>query len=602
MRDLSHVWPCRADIKIVRGNGNTSNSPNGSAAPLEIEPNSVALLAALEAASEGILIFDSQLRLLHITETFRAQMRLQTEGPFLEPELLDLLNRADLTPESLACVRGLLANLEDAQTPSALDLRLRDRTLLRFQLRKPSADLFAAYLSRGSDQEHEHGTASNHTDLLTGLASRARFEDAIGSTLKQTSKFAILLLDLDGFKLVNDTLGHAAASALLVRVAQRLRTATREDDIVARLDGEKLAILITTSASSEAAAQVGRRILDLVQRTYLINGQVVTMAASIGIALAPDHGCDSQSLLRNADLALEHPKAGGGPRLSVFEPAMLERAVARRTNELDLRSALPLRQFEVHYQPQVSMEGALVGFEALVRWRHPERGLIPPNDFLPLVEEIGLMSAVGDWVLRSACREAAHWPQDLIVAVNASPLQIEGGRFADSVRRALACTGLPGRRLEIEITEGALLCNNDVVMRTLAELRSFGVRIAMDDFGTGYASLSQLARFPFDKIKIDRSLVAGSEAKKRAIVRAITAMGHSLGVRTVAEGVEEHEQMERLKHDGCSVVQGYLYGRPVPVSEVPAVISKLYRVRHESTSIPEPIFYEHSSPDCVLQP
>jgi EAL domain-containing protein (putative c-di-GMP-specific phosphodiesterase class I) len=254
------------------------------------------------------------------------------------------------------------------------------------------------------------------------------------------------------------------------------------------------------------------------------------------------------------------------------------RAQARRTGELDLRQALALRQFEVHYQPQIDIKTrGLVGFEALVRWRHPEKGLIPPGDFLALAEEINVIIPLGDWVLTTACREAMKWPDSVVVAVNASPIQFETGRFADSVRSALDGTKLPARRLEIEVTEGVLLREKQAVLDTLRDLRSMGVRIAMDDFGTGHASLSQLARFSYDKIKIDRSLVGPDRdnTKNRAIVRAISALGASLGISTMAEGIETEDQLERIERDGCGSVQGYLFSKPMPASQLEKVISDL---------------------------
>jgi EAL domain-containing protein (putative c-di-GMP-specific phosphodiesterase class I) len=257
---------------------------------------------------------------------------------------------------------------------------------------------------------------------------------------------------------------------------------------------------------------------------------------------------------------------------------MERKAQDRRTSELELRRALALRQLEVHYQPQVNTKtNQLVGFEALVRWRHPERGLIPPGNFLPLAEEIGLIAPIGEWVLRTACREATTWPSDITVAVNASPLQFDAGNYASVVQKALQATGLPGERLEIEVTEGILLRNDEIILKTLQDLREMKVRIAMDDFGTGYASLSQLARFPFDKIKIDRSLAGfeGENIKQRAIVRAITALGESLGVCTLAEGVEDAAQISRLRQDGCHSVQGYFYGKPMPASQAAELIARM---------------------------
>ncbi len=387
-----------------------------------------------------------------------------------------------------------------------------------------------------------------------------------------------MLIDLDRFKAVNDTLGHAAGDTLLRLAAERLQSAVRIGDVVARFGGDEFAVLLDPSPNADEPARIGRRILDLVQRTYLINGQLVNIGTSIGIAQAPEDGADCKMLLRNADLALYQAKDSGRASFQFFDIGMERRALERRAHELDLRKALVLHQFELHYQPQVGAPGQrLIGFEALIRWRHPVRGLLPPNSFLPLAEEIGVIVPIGEWVLRTACREAMKWPSGITIAVNASPLQFETGNFAESVRHALQSTGLPGERLEIEITEGILLRNDQAVLKALHQLREMKVRIAMDDFGTGYASLSQLARFPFDKIKIDRSLAGfeGDNLKQRAIVRAITALGESLGVCTLAEGCETEDQLERLQSDGCASVQGYLFGKPVPAEQAMDIIRRL---------------------------
>jgi diguanylate cyclase (GGDEF)-like protein len=417
-------------------------------------------------------------------------------------------------------------------------------------------------------------------DPLTGLASRRSFELAVAESLQSSSNnpIAVILVDLDRFKAVNDTLGHAAGDSLLRLAAERLKASTRKEDLVARTSGDQFGVLIRPSTTLDEPRAIASRILDLVQRTYLIEGQLVNIGTSMGIAQSPTDGKDSNTLLRSAALALYHSKFSGRGNFQFFDAQMEREAQTRRTSELELRRALVLRQFEVHYQPQVNTKvNRLVGFEALVRWRHPERGLIPPANFLPLAEEIGLIIPIGEWVLHTACQEAAKWPQDITVAVNASPLQFDAGNYAKMVSKALSATGLPGERLEIEVTEGILLRNDDVILKTLHDLREMKVRLAMDDFGTGYASLSQLARFPFDKIKIDRSLAGfeGENIKQRSIVRAITALGESLGVCTLAEGVEDAAQVLRLQQDGCHSVQGYFYGKPMPAGDAEELIARM---------------------------
>jgi diguanylate cyclase (GGDEF)-like protein len=496
--------------------------------------------------------------------------------------VLDLLARSSLDPSSIENAKqNIIAFTNDAPPVSVL-LKSRDQSqAIRMRLRSVGQQYRTASFEAATSEVTEAKAVNEFAlkDSLTGLAARHYFEDQLARVLEQRSEesVALLLIDLDRFKAVNDTLGHAAGDSVLKLVAERLRTAVGEHDVVARLGGDEFAVVMHPTTAPDGIIKAAERILDLVQRTYLIEGQLVNIGVSIGIAKSPRDGNDSVSLLRSADLALYHSKSSGRATYHFFEEHMGLRAQARRTNELELRRALALRQLELFYQPQVdATNNRLQGFEALLRWRHPERGMIPPGDFLPIAEEIGVIVSIGDWVLRTACREASKWPNHLTVAVNASPLQFDAGNYAEAVRRALEQTGLPGERLEIEVTEGIMLRNDETVYNTLNELRAMKVRIAMDDFGTGYASLGQLARFPFDKIKIDRSLVSadGDNLKQRAIVRAITALGHSLGVSTLAEGIETAEQLARLRGDGCSSVQGFFYSKPVPASQIQEMLER----------------------------
>lgn len=548
------------------------------------QPLSPLLMAALDDSQTGLLIFDTQLRLLHVTSQIPQLIELQSDEPIESLDVLQLLSKSALDKNSIASAKNRITEFSRNALAAPILLHNQDRSRhIRMKLRSIGQDYRVASFETASPEELAEIRVSEFAtrDSLTGLASRRAFENAVTEALAQKPEesIAILLLDLDRFKAVNDTLGHAAGDAVLRLAAERLKAAVRKADMVARLGGDEFAVLVSPCPSAEEPTSIANRILDLVQRTYFIEGQLVNVGTSIGIARSPNDGTQCADLLRSADLALYHSKTSGRATFHFFEAHMEQRAQARRTNELELRRALALRQLEVFYQPQVDTTvGRLVGFEALLRWRHPERGLVPPGEFLPIAEEIGVIVPIGDWVLRTACREAMNWPDDVVVAVNASPLQFDTGNFAESVRRALKHTGLPGKRLEIEITEGIMLRNDDTVLKTLQELRSMHVRIAMDDFGTGYASLSQLARFPFDKIKIDRSLAGfeGNNPKQRAIVRAITSLGKSLGVCTLAEGVENADQVERLQLDGCASVQGYFFGRPVPTSELNQVISRLY--------------------------
>ncbi|MGI4795759.1 MAG: putative bifunctional diguanylate cyclase/phosphodiesterase [Janthinobacterium lividum] len=418
-------------------------------------------------------------------------------------------------------------------------------------------------------------------DPLTGLCNRALFQERVNVAVSNSTEsllgYSVILVDLDRFKAVNDTLGHPIGDALLRLVAKRLLSVVRKHDVVARLGGDEFALLISPTLDLDALAVLARRLIDVLGRPYLVEGHLVNVGASIGIAVSPREGLQYEALMRNADLALYASKNGGRNIFSFFEPDMDSRAMARRTLEIDLRKALALREFELHYQPQVDLDSnAVVGFEALLRWRHPERGLVSPADFIPLAEEIGLIVPLGEWVMREACVSAMQWPDEVSVAVNVSPRQFEDcGRLVDMVAKALAASGLPGTRLEVEITESVLLGNEAGVLDALHRIRAMGVRVAMDDFGTGYSSLSQLSSFPFDKIKIDRSFVTNGDARggHDAIIRAITALGVSLGMSTIAEGVETSDQLARIRTEGCTSVQGYLFSKPVPSAQVDALIA-----------------------------
>ena len=426
------------------------------------------------------------------------------------------------------------------------------------------------------DELCTHCPARSAADPLTGLADRRQFRDRLAAALAEPRPPmgegpGVLLIDLDRFKAVNDALGHPAGDALLQSAGRRLRSALRPGDTAARLGGDEFAVLLGKPGGREAVGAVAARLVELLARPYILRGQVALVGASIGIALAPEDGTDPDTLLSRADLALYQSKAQGRGRCSFFVPELQARAEARRALELGLRAALPRGEFALHYQPQLDLGARrLSGFEALLRWQRPGIGLVPPNDFIPLAEEIGLIGGIGAWVLRTATAEAASWPAPLCVAVNVAPQQFQDGQLVGTVRAALEAAALPGDRLELEITESALLEDGGWgTMGQLQALKAWGVRISLDDFGTGYSSLSQLRSFPFDRVKIDRSF-----ADDAAVVRAVAALGASLGMRTTAEGVETAAQLERIRAEGCTEAQGYLLGRPVPASELPEVIRR----------------------------
>ena len=427
--------------------------------------------------------------------------------------------------------------------------------------------------------ESTAGVPDGRTDSLTGLSDRRWFRERLTALLErpdEADQVALLMIDLDRFKAVNDTHGHPVGDALLQMVARRLRSAVREDDVVSRLGGDEFAVALSTAT---AAGALAARLVNLLSRPYLIEGHVAVIGASVGVAVGPRDGADATALVRAADLALYQAKEDGRQTVRVFDQAMDRRARARHALLDDLRRALPLRQLEVHYQPQTNLASReLIGFEALVRWRHPEHGLIPPDQFIPLAEEVGLIVPIGEWVLRTACAEATAWPGRLCVAVNVSARQlVDRERLPRAVQAALAAAGLPASRLEVEITESALVRHEQEALHVLHALHAMGVRVSMDDFGTGYSSLSQLRSFPFDKLKIDRSFVrdlSGSD-EAIAVVRAIAALGASLGMTTTAEGVETPEQEAMIRADGCTDMQGFLISRPVPAGDVAALIERL---------------------------
>ncbi|MCZ7661065.1 MAG: EAL domain-containing protein [Xanthobacteraceae bacterium] len=420
-----------------------------------------------------------------------------------------------------------------------------------------------------------------HHDALTDLPNRVRFRAAMDEALARTEggeQLAVFCLDLDRFKAVNDTLGHPVGDALLQIVSARLRACIEPGDILARLGGDEFAIVQVGREQPAGASTLARRIIDAISRPYELVGQQVVIGTSIGIAIAPLDGRVGDQLLHAADLALYRAKSDGRNTNRFFEPDMHARIQARRALELDLREALPRGELELFYQPLIDLGSRSVsGFEALLRWRHPERGLVPPSEFVPLAEDIGLVNQIGAWVLREACAEAKTWPAPLKVAVNLSPLQFRNHALALDVIAALGASDLPAARLELEITEAVLIEDIEETLSVLIGLRRLGVRIAMDDFGTGYSSLSYLRKFPFDKIKIDRSFVQDITERPDtlAIVRAVIDLAGSLGMSTTAEGVETVEQLAHLRAERCTEAQGFLFSTPRPAREIPAMLARL---------------------------
>ena len=414
-----------------------------------------------------------------------------------------------------------------------------------------------------------------HHDSLTDLANRVllneRLEQALGHRIHREEIVAVHHLDLDQFKAVNDTFGHLAGDKLLKIVAGRLRGLVRDTDTIARMGGDEFVIVQGPIRDPAEATSLAQRIIALISEPYDIDGHQAIIGASIGIAVGPGDGLRPDRLLRNADLALYRAKGDGRGTFRFFEPAMDQQMQARRIMEQDLRKALAAGEFELYYQPVVNLaSNEISGFEALIRWNHPEKGIVAPATFIPLAEEIGFIVPIGEWVIRQACTKAAQWPGDLHVAVNISAVQFRSPGLMQVIVGALAASGLHPTRLEIEITESVLLQNKETTLELLHQLRALGVRIAMDDFGTGYSSLTYLQCFPFDKIKIDRSFVKDITENQGSlnIVRAVAALANGMGMTATAEGVETSEQLDKITSEGCTEMQGYLFSKPLPAAEI----------------------------------
>jgi diguanylate cyclase (GGDEF)-like protein/PAS domain S-box-containing protein len=412
-------------------------------------------------------------------------------------------------------------------------------------------------------------------DALTGLPNRSslrkRLDEMLVHARRNPEKIAVLFLGIDNFKAVNDTLGHAVGDKLLRGVARRLRSTLREEDCVARLNSDEFAIVQRGVNRPEDVVLLAKRLLQAIAEPYLLDGHSVVIGASIGIAVAPGDGDDCEKLLMNADMALSRAKNDSRGTFSFFEAGMDARAQTRRKIEIDLRHAIKNEVLRPYYQPLIGLaDGRITGCEALVRWPHPERGMISPAEFIPVAEDTGLINSLGSQMLRSACIDAANWPDDVRVAVNLSPLQFRVGNLLSVVMDALKQSGLPPRRLELEITETLLLEKSSQVIATLHALRALGVRISMDDFGTGYSSLSYLRSFPFDKIKIDQSFVRDlcGNREAQAIVRSIISLGMGLGVTITAEGVETEGELNWLRAEGCHEAQGFLFSKARPNAEI----------------------------------
>ncbi|HEX3991637.1 MAG TPA: EAL domain-containing protein, partial [Acetobacteraceae bacterium] len=443
-------------------------------------------------------------------------------------------------------------------------------------------EMLTINLRQTTEELQRNGAQLTHLarhDALTGLPNRVAFREDIAGFLRRTRRgqsLAVLYLDLDRFKAVNDTLGHPVGDSLLNEVADRLRGVVREVDTITRLGGDEFAIAQSGVEQPRSADTLAQRLIETLSQPYDLGGQLVVVGASVGITLADHNDLDADQLLRRADIALYAAKRHGRGTWRWFEPAMDVEAQLRRGLEMDLRDAIEHDRLELYYQPRISIEfGQVSGFEALLRWRHPSRGLLTPGDFMQCAEDTGLIVPVGAWALRTALCEAAHWPPGVRVAVNLSPRQLADDGLADMIEASLAASGQTGARLELEITEIALVERHAAALATLKRLQACGVLITMDNYGTGYASLSHLRSFPFDRIKIDQSFVGGmtDSPESTAIMRTILRLATDLGIATTAEGVETRAQLELLAANGCTEAQGYLFSPPQPAGEVSRLLA-----------------------------
>ena len=465
-----------------------------------------------------------------------------------------------------------LARLDDAAGRLASGEHVQVRVRGRDELARLAAS-FNEMVGKIAERE-QRITQLAFNDVLTGLPNRTMFQQQLDHLYRASrgngSLFALHCLDLDQFKVINDTLGHPAGDALLVEAGQRLMHAAR-GQFVARLGGDEFVVLQALGQDREAVDRLARDILSAISQPLRIEGNEIIPTTSIGIALAPDDGTDGEALLKNADLALYRAKEAGRGTFAFFEESLNERAQVRRQLETDLRQAIDRGEFELYYQPLFDLEqNRICSFEALLRWNHPKRGLISPAEFVPVAEEAGLIVPIGAWVIREACSRAMTWPEHIRIAVNVSPVQFHRGGLQETILQALANSGLAPGRLEVEITESIFLEGGEATLRLLHSLRKLGIRVALDDFGTGYSSLSYLQSFPFDKLKIDRSFIQNLLTRDgaSAIVRAITELAQALGIETTAEGVEETAQLMELRSHGCSSVQGFLFAEPMTAADV----------------------------------
>ncbi|MDA9431528.1 bifunctional diguanylate cyclase/phosphodiesterase [Bradyrhizobium sp. CCBAU 51627] len=549
----------------------------------ELGRQQIVLDTALENMSQGLCMFDAEGKIILFNERY-AQMLGRTgmslTGRFLVDVIREEQARGQWTGDADEFFARLVADAREGRTTTDVVTKF-DRSIRVVNQPMQGGGWVATFedITEWLEAQAKISHMARH-DALTNLPNRVLFHEQLEQGLRRAEtndQLAVLCLDLDHFKDINDSLGHPIGDALLKEVGRRLKATVGEHDTVARLGGDEFAVVKVGRSEEAAARAMAGRLVEVISAPYEIDGHQIVIGVSIGISLSPQDGVNPDELLKNADLALYRAKADGRGTYRFFETGMDARAQARRLLEMDMRAALQRNEFQPYYQPiRDVVSDRVVAFEALLRWKHPERGLISPLNFIPLAEETGLIVQLGELVLRRACADAAAWPDDIGVAVNLSPVQFRNPNLIASVTEALEQSGLASGRLELEITESVLLQNSEATLTTLHELRAMGVRISLDDFGTGYSSLSYLRSFPFDKIKIDRSFVSELATREDsiAIIRAVTGLGRSLGIVTTAEGVENATQLELLRREGCTQAQGFLFSQPRPASDVAMMLER----------------------------
>ncbi|MHB1101951.1 MAG: PAS-domain containing protein [Devosia sp.] len=542
--------------------------------------------AAVNNMGQGLCMFDKDERLVICNQIYASMRHLPAELTVPGTQFIDIL-KFDFDqrkiPEAArqAAIEGFRAATTDGADSREV-VELDDGRAICIQVHPMIDGGWVATHEDVTEQRKIEARVQHlaRHDALTDLPNRVMFREEmekLEARIKRDETVAVLCLDLDHFKAVNDTLGHVAGDEVLVTVGKRLREAARDTDVVARLGGDEFALLVHSLDSPPHAASLADRIVKSIARPMQADGHQVMIGTSVGIAMAPGDGRDAETLLKNADTALYRAKSEGRGNYHFFEKGMDEALQHRRMLERGLKVALARGEFRLVYQPLMDLErNRICCLEALLRWDHPERGLIPPMEFIPVAEETGVITSIGEWVLREACKAAAGWPEHVRIAVNLSPVQFRNRGLVDHVISALHEAGLAASRLELEITESLLLADTELTLQTLHRLRALGVRISMDDFGTGYSSLSYLRSFPFDKIKIDRSFMKGltPQEDSMAIIKAVVGLGRSLGMSTTAEGIETEEQLAAIREQGCDEAQGYLFSPPLPATGVDALLGK----------------------------